>query len=68
MSMLTELGVKVVNLVVRKHLLGKITLLTKEVDAGDVARRQHFIQNLDKGESDPEVNAVIDAYKKNETL
>ncbi len=61
--MQTELGVEVVGLVVRKHLLSNIVPLTKAVAAGDVARRQHVIQNLDKGKSDPEVNAVIDAHK-----
>ncbi len=61
--MLTELGVKVVDLVVRKHFLSQIVPLTKEVAAGDVARRQHVIQNLDKGQSDPEVKAAIDTHK-----
>lgn len=62
----TELGVGVVDLVVRKHLLSQIVTLTKAVVGGDAARRQHVIQNLDKGESDPEVKAVIDAHKNTE--
>lgn len=61
--MTAELGVQVVDSVVRKYLLGKIVALTNEVASGDVARRQHVIQNLDNGENDPEVKAAIDVYK-----
>lgn len=48
---------------VRKHFLGKIVFLTDDIASGDVARRKHVIQNLDKGEGDPEVKAVIDVHK-----
>lgn len=61
--MKTELGVQVVDLVVRKHLLDTIITLTDEIASGDAARRQHVIQNLDNGENDPEVKAAIDVYK-----
>lgn len=61
--MTAEIGVQVVDLVVRKHLLGETMHLTDEIASGDVARRKHVIQNLDMGESDPEVKAVIDVHK-----